>query len=150
MLFSAFTGSRPATLLETDNCSSNGSREGSLDDLSSSTLAGESDRETLVGSDSDSKARTSRPQTICYGDRTKFLMHEAYQLAYCPTAHITSLASADGAFESARLTPEFLHRLRVPARLHALPLRFKKNTLDIPIFRGTIQTLSPSPRNCCE
>jgi hypothetical protein len=74
MLFSAFTGSRPATLLETDNCSSNGSREGSLDDLSSSTLAGESDRETLVGSDSDSKARTSRPQTICYGDIDLFLL----------------------------------------------------------------------------
>jgi hypothetical protein len=31
-------------------------------------------------------------------------MHEAYQLAYCPKAHITSLAFADGAFESARLT----------------------------------------------
>jgi hypothetical protein len=48
-------------------------------------------------------------------------MHEAYQLAYCPIAHITSLAFADGAFESARLTPEFLHKLRVPARLHVLP-----------------------------
>jgi hypothetical protein len=39
-------------------------------------------------------------------------MHEAYQLAYCPKAHITSLAFANGAFESARLTPEFLRKVR--------------------------------------
>jgi hypothetical protein len=48
-------------------------------------------------------------------------MHEAYQLAYCPIAHITSLAFADGASESARMTPEFLYKLGVPARLHVLP-----------------------------
>jgi hypothetical protein len=64
----------PATLLETDNCSSNGSREGSLDDLSGSTLADDSDRETLVGSDSDSKVRTAKPQTIYYGDIDLFLL----------------------------------------------------------------------------
>jgi len=48
-------------------------------------------------------------------------MHEDYQLAYCPLAHITSLAFADDAFENARLTPELLHKLRVPGRLHVLP-----------------------------
>ena len=69
-------------------------------------------------------------------------MHEDYELAYCPIAHITSLAFADDAFESARLTPELLHKLRVPARFHALPLRFKKSMWDIPIFRRTIQTVS--------
>ena len=74
MLFSTFTSSRPATLLETDNCSSNGSREGSLDELSGSSLADDSDRETLVGSDSNSKAQTARPQTICYGDIDLFLL----------------------------------------------------------------------------
>ena len=34
MLFSAFTGSRPATLLADDSSSSNDSQEGSADDLS--------------------------------------------------------------------------------------------------------------------
>ena len=53
-------------------------------------------------------------------------MHEDYQLTYCPIAHITALAFADDAFESARLTPELLHKLRVPSRLHVLPLRFKR------------------------
>lgn len=69
-------------------------------------------------------------------------MHEDYQLAYCPIAHITGLAFADDAFESARLTPELLHRLRVPNRLHVLPLRFKKSMQNIPIFRGTVRTES--------
>jgi len=69
-------------------------------------------------------------------------MHEDYQLAYCPIAHITGLAFADDAFESARLTPELLHRLRVPNRLHVLPLRFKKSMHNIPIFRSTVQTES--------
>jgi len=43
-------------------------------------------------------------------------MHEDYQLAYCPIAHITALAFAVDAFESARLTPKLLHKLRVPSR----------------------------------
>ena len=33
-------------------------------------------------------------------------MHEDYQLAYCPIAHITALAFTDDAFENARLTPD--------------------------------------------
>jgi hypothetical protein len=45
-------------------------------------------------------------------------MHGEYQLAYCPIAHISSLEFSDGAFENSRLTPEFLHKLRVPKRLH--------------------------------
>jgi hypothetical protein len=44
ILFSAFTGSRPAMLLETDNCPLNGFQEGSLDDLSNSTLADDGDK----------------------------------------------------------------------------------------------------------
>ena len=31
-------------------------------------------------------------------------MHEDYQLAYCPIAHVTSVAFADDAFEKACLT----------------------------------------------
>jgi Protein of unknown function (DUF3435) len=69
-------------------------------------------------------------------------MHEDYQLAYCPIAHITSLAFADNAFENARLTPEFIHKLRVPGRLHVLPLPFKKSMWNTPIFRSTFQTVS--------
>jgi hypothetical protein len=60
-------------------------------------------------------------------------MHEDYQLAYCLIAHITSLAFADNAFESTRLTPKFLRKLRVPARLHVLPLHFKKSMWNTPI-----------------
>jgi hypothetical protein len=73
MLFSAFTGSRPDTLLGGDN-SSKDSRESSADDLPSNTTAYDSDGETLVGDGSESKARTTRPGTICYGDIELFLL----------------------------------------------------------------------------
>jgi hypothetical protein len=69
-------------------------------------------------------------------------MHEDYQLAYCPIAHIVSLAFADNAFETARLTPELLKKLRVPGRLHVLPVPFKESMRDTPIFRRTIRTVS--------
>jgi len=62
-------------------------------------------------------------------------MHEDYQLAYCPIAHIAALAFADNAFENPRLTPKLLHKLRMPKRLHVLPLQFKKSMHNIPIFR---------------
>ena len=48
MLFSAFTGSRPGTLLADDNSPCIDSRESSTDDLSSSTLAYNSDGDTLI------------------------------------------------------------------------------------------------------
>lgn len=69
-------------------------------------------------------------------------MHKDYQLAYCPLGHITSLAFADDAFENARLTPELLHKHRVPGRLHVLSLRFKKSMSTTPIFRGIVKTVS--------
>jgi hypothetical protein len=69
-------------------------------------------------------------------------MHEDYQLAYCPIAHITALAFADRAFQNARLTPDILPKLRVPSRLHVLPLLFKKSMFNTPIFRSTVQTVS--------
>ena len=72
MLFSAFTGSRPATLLADNDSSCRASRENSTDDLSSSTLAYDSDGGTLVDDKPDS--RTSRPGTICYGDIDLFLL----------------------------------------------------------------------------
>jgi hypothetical protein len=68
MLFSAFTGSRPAALLGDDSSSPNDSQEVSADDLSENTLTDDSDGETLVGSEPGSKARTTRLGTICYGD----------------------------------------------------------------------------------
>ena len=44
--------------------------------------------------------------------------------------------------ENPRLTPELLLKLRVPKRLHALPLRFRKSMHNIPIFRSTVWTAS--------
>jgi hypothetical protein len=74
ILFSAFTGSRPATLLADDSPSSNDSQEASADDVPGSTVADDSDIDTLVGSESESKARTTRPKTICYGNINLFLL----------------------------------------------------------------------------
>lgn len=74
MLFSAFTGSRPATLLAGNSSSSNDSQEASADDLPGSTLAGDSDGDTLVGGKPNSKARTTGPGTICYRDIGLFLL----------------------------------------------------------------------------
>ena len=70
MLFS----SRPGTLLAGDNSSSKDSRESSTDDLSNSTLAYDSDGDTLVDDKPDLKAQTTRPGTICYGDIDLFLL----------------------------------------------------------------------------
>jgi Protein of unknown function (DUF3435) len=69
-------------------------------------------------------------------------MHEDYQMAYCPIAHITALASTDNAFENARLLPEILHKPRVPGRLHVLRPLFKKSILNASIFRNTVQSVS--------
>ena len=74
MLFSAFTGSRPGTLLADDGSSSTDSRESSTDDLSSSTLAYDSDGDTLVYNKPNSKAQATMPGTICYGDIDLFLL----------------------------------------------------------------------------
>ena len=68
-------------------------------------------------------------------------MHEDYEF-HCPIAHTTSLAFADDAFESSRLTPELLHKLRVLSRLHVLPLRFEKYMWNTLIFRSTVRTVS--------
>jgi hypothetical protein len=74
MLFSAFTGSRPGTLLTNDNSSSKNSRESSTDDLSNNTLAYDSDGDTLVDDKPDVKAQTTRLGTIYYGDINLFLL----------------------------------------------------------------------------
>jgi hypothetical protein len=63
MLFSAFTGSRPATLLAEDDSSSNDSGESSTGDLSGRTSEDDYDRDTLVAVEIESRARTSRPGT---------------------------------------------------------------------------------------
>jgi hypothetical protein len=74
MLFSAFTGSRPATLLADNNSSCRDSGENSTNSLSSSTLAYDSDRDTLVDNKPDLKTRTTRPGIIYYGDIDLFLL----------------------------------------------------------------------------
>jgi hypothetical protein len=50
------------------------SQETSADDLSSSILVDDSDGDTLVGSETNSKPRTTRPGTICYGGIDLFLL----------------------------------------------------------------------------
>jgi len=75
MLFSAFTGSRPDTLLGVDDSPSKSSRESSIDDSLDSTLADNSDGDTLVDDGSESNAQnTKRPGTVCYGDIDLFLL----------------------------------------------------------------------------
>jgi hypothetical protein len=74
MLFSTFTGSRPATLLTNNNSSSNNSQESSADDLSNTTLVNNNNRDTLVDSESDLKAQTTKPGTIYYGDINLFFL----------------------------------------------------------------------------
>jgi hypothetical protein len=74
MLFSAFTGSRPGTLLANQTSSSTDSRESSTDDLSSSALPYDSDGETLVDEKSNINALTIMPGIICYGDIDLFLL----------------------------------------------------------------------------
>lgn len=71
MLFSAFTGSRPATLLVDEN-SSNGSLESLADDLSGNIFADDSEGGTLVGGGFDSKAQTpsSSQQWTTYSSET--------------------------------------------------------------------------------
>jgi hypothetical protein len=74
MLFSAFTGSRPGTLLADDDSSCRDSRESSAGDLSINTLVYDSDGDTLVDDIPNLKARNIRPGTICYGDIDLFLL----------------------------------------------------------------------------
>ena len=66
MLFSAFTGSRPDTLLGEDDSSSKNSQESSIDDSSDSTLADNSDGDTLVDDESNAQ-HTKRPGTSATG-----------------------------------------------------------------------------------
>jgi hypothetical protein len=62
MLFSAFTGSRPDTLLGVDDSLAKSSRESSIDDSLDSTLADNSDGDTLVDDGSESNPQnTKRP-----------------------------------------------------------------------------------------
>jgi hypothetical protein len=67
MLFSAFTGSRPATLLAEDDSSSNDSRESSIGDLSGWTNEDDYDRDTLMGVEVEiePRARTATETSTC-------------------------------------------------------------------------------------
>ncbi|KAI9888578.1 MAG: hypothetical protein M1814_006625 [Vezdaea aestivalis] len=68
-------------------------------------------------------------------DGTKFFLHCDYQLVYCPITFILALAFADNAFKSELITPDYLLRVKVPSRLHTLPIHWKTEILDKPIFR---------------
>lgn len=67
-------------------------------------------------------------------------MHQDYQLAYCVITYILALAHHDKAFKNERLTPELILRLRVPDRLHTLPIRWKEDMLRKPLIRRIVQT----------
>jgi hypothetical protein len=69
------TGSRPDTLLGVDDSPSKSSRESSIDDSLDSTLADNSDGDTLVDDGSEPNAQnTKRPGTVCYEDIDLFLL----------------------------------------------------------------------------
>jgi hypothetical protein len=53
---------------------------------------------------------------------------------------IVTYAFRDGAFLNDRLTPELIWQLKVPKHLRSLPLRWKKNMLDIPVLRRVVRT----------
>jgi hypothetical protein len=72
MLFSAFTGSRPATLFTDNDSSYKDSKENLTDDLSNSILAYNSDGETLINNKPNS--RITKLGIICYGDIDFFLL----------------------------------------------------------------------------
>jgi hypothetical protein len=75
MLFSAFTGSRPDTLLGEDDSSSKNSQESSIDDSSDSTFADNSDGDILVDDGFGSNAQnTKKPGTVYYEDIELFLL----------------------------------------------------------------------------
>jgi hypothetical protein len=75
MLFSAFTGSRPDTLLKVDDSPLKSSRESSINDLLNNTLADNSDGDTLVNDVFESNAQNiKRPGTVCYGDIDLFFL----------------------------------------------------------------------------
>src|SRR5277367_2907281 len=69
LLWSSFTGSRPATQVANDNAASNKSWESSADNLSGSTLADDSDGDTLVGGREKSNSDTTA-STICLAWRS--------------------------------------------------------------------------------
>jgi hypothetical protein len=73
MLWSGFTGTRPATLVANDTSTLKNSRESPADDLSGGTLIDDSDGDTLVSGESEPKAQTE-VQTVCYGDIDLFLL----------------------------------------------------------------------------
>jgi hypothetical protein len=72
--FSAFTGSRLDALPADGNSSCKDSRESLADDLSTSTLAYDSDGDTFVDGKPDLKARNTRLGTIRYGGIDLFLL----------------------------------------------------------------------------
>src|SRR4051812_6198947 len=93
MLFSAFTGSRPGTLLADDDSSCRDTRESSVGDSSINTLAYDSDGDTLVDDIPNLKARNIRPGIICYGDIDLFLLRNPDNPVHGP--HLSSWAEAN-------------------------------------------------------
>lgn len=62
-------------------------------------------------------------------------MHSDNQQVYCSITYILALAYADNAFESNEITSGLVLGLKVPKRLHTLPIPWKEEMKDVPIFR---------------
>jgi len=145
VLFSAFTGSLPGTILAGEDGPSDeftyyqiwellslvkdGSTDSSAARITGSTLTDDCDGESLVDGGRECPRRITRPDTICYGDIELRLLRNPNNPER-PIAHILSLVFADDAFDSARLTVEYACKLKMPGRLHALP--FEKSILEKP------------------
>jgi hypothetical protein len=75
MLFSAFIGSRPDTLLEIDNSPLKSSRENSINDLLDNTLADNNDGDILINDVFKLNAQNiKRPGTVYYEDIDFFFL----------------------------------------------------------------------------
>ena len=98
MLFSAFTGSRPDVLLGDDNSPSKNSQESSIDDSSESTLADNSDGDTLVDDAPESNAQNIKnpkctPLTVARVKNNGILCAPPDPLAPHDTVHKAPMGS---------------------------------------------------------
>ena len=69
-----------------------------------------------------------------YRDSVDVILHERKITGQCPVAVFLALAFADGAFRDIS-TPEQLFSLRLPEGQHQLPIPWKPEMQNVPIFK---------------
>ncbi|KAI9727203.1 MAG: hypothetical protein M1834_008511 [Cirrosporium novae-zelandiae] len=152
MLFSAFTGTRPGVLLPSTEPTPRTSLNSRMPDfirldqlphticyrdIELFVIRNPSGGRDIVAALIDFRNLKGSEQGA---DGTKFLMHQDYQLVYCPIMFLLSLAHADHAFQNRRMTPEVILRLKVPKRLHSLPIPWKDEMRNVPLLRHIDKT----------